>query len=106
LFFFPKIPNEETAELAGLGTRTYRCRGEHQRSAELHGRLQLPERKEKQQWSDSRSKRRRKRWGKKKGKKKGENKNGYCRSSASSFCPRQRFRNQEKGTKKRRAEEE
>jgi hypothetical protein len=91
LFFFPKNPNEETAELAGLGTRTYRCRGEHQRSAELHGRLQLPERKEKQQWSDSRSKRRRKRVGKKKRKKHGENKNGSCRSSTSFFCPQQRF---------------
>lgn len=31
LFFFPKNPNEETAELAGLGTRAYRCRGEHQK---------------------------------------------------------------------------
>lgn len=72
LFFFPKNPNEETAELAGSGTRAYRCRGEHtKRSAELHGRLQLPERKEKQQWSDSRSKRRRKK-GEKKRKKKTE----------------------------------
>lgn len=31
LFLFPKNPNEETAELAGLGSRAYRCRGEHQK---------------------------------------------------------------------------
>ncbi len=106
LFFFPKNPNIETAELAGLGTRTYRCRGEHQRSAELHGRLQLPERKEKQQWKRLKKQKKKEKGGKKKRKKHGENKNGSCRSSTSFFCPQQRFRNQENGTNKRRAEEE
>ncbi len=42
--------------------------------------------------------------GKRGEKKNGENKNGSCGSSASFFCPQQRFRNQENGTKKRRAE--
>jgi hypothetical protein len=64
--FFPKIRMKKQQSLQVKELARTDAEESTKRSAELHGRLKLPERKEKQQWSDSRSKRRRKKGGKKK----------------------------------------